>query len=726
LRINKKLSALILVLVLCASGLAGTAGALANSETAAQQIQPKAAQGATAQSAVALDAASDAGNAGLFVHEEAFLSDHSLTGLFDQCVKNFNTGDWAIKDAVVKLRYTATQLADNTLSSMTLTLNGQIFYSQRIEPSVNGETQELTVALPIDAITEGQNTLTIDTYVRTADSLPCVDDVSKANWMMIFKESIVSIQYLPQAPCDTVAQFYTQFTSIDALENRQSAVVIRPDADNAELTAAALILSGVSGQAQMFYDNMALETADDISNSLYRLYVSTYAELPAGLKNALSPEEQQAAQNNAVLALINGGGGSKLLLLTGSDDAALINAARLFGNDSYVTQLRKTWKSVSATDSVLMEKQETQQYLPLTETGTYLKGAFRQSASYYISFPENRLLAYSSQISLSMRYAENLDFDRSLVTVYINDEPVGSKKLEKDKAQGDTVVFDIPSDLNVSGNFSVRVSFDLEIKDLWCTLRQDETPWAWISEESLLKLSTVSADALIFQYYPSPFIKDGSFSDTVVVLPSAFGSADLEALREIMLTFGRYLTDNTGNLSVEKASDTSDFKGDNVISIGRYKNNLIAQQLNDKMYFRFSPEGTTLLSNEKMQIDPSYGASLGTVQLFNSPYGDDKRALMIVSGVSDEGMLLGAAYVGSTDNLWKIYGDGFVTDGEDVFPFRFKEDNAQQQTGLSQLLTRSDLRTVAIAAGLVVLLALTAVILLWRKYRRAGKEDKKQ
>lgn len=533
----------------------------------------------------------------------------------------------------------------------------------------------------------------------------------------------------PAVPARTGTQFYTQFTSIDALENRQSAVVIRPNAGNAELTAAALILSGVSGQAQMFYDNIALETADGESGlytGKYRLYVCTYAELPPGLKNALSAEKQQAAQNNALLALIKGKGGSNILLLTGSDDAALINAARLIGNAAFVTQLHKTWKSVTAAEDVLMEKQGTQQYIPLAGSGTYVKGAFRQSASFYIRFPENRLLAYSSQISLSMRYSENLDFDRSLVTVYINDEPIGSKKLEKDKAQGDTVVLDIPSDLNVSGNFSVRVAFDLEIKDLWCTLRQDETPWAWVSDESMLKLSTVSADALIFQYYPSPFIKDGSFSDVAVVLPNEPGPADLEAMRQILLTFGRYLTDNTGTLRVERASETADFKGANVISIGRYKNNSIAQQFNDKLYFRFSPEGTTLLSNEKMRIDPSYGASLGTVQLLHAPYGEEKRALMVVSGISDDAMLQGAAYIGSMDNLSKIYGDGFVTDGEGVYPFRFKADNAQQQTGLSQLLTRSDLRTVAGAAGLVVLLALTALLFLWRKYRSVHREGDKQ
>ena len=68
-----------------------------------------------------------------------------------------------------------------------------------------------------------------------------------------------------------------------------------------------------------------------------------------------------------------------------------------------------------------------------------------------------------------MRYAENLDFDRSLVSAYITGTHIGRKKLQKDQAQGDEAVFALPADLEISGNFTLEISFDLEIKDLWCT-----------------------------------------------------------------------------------------------------------------------------------------------------------------------------------------------------------------------------------------------------------------
>lgn len=691
----------VLILLICWSGLIVPAAALPEEETPA---------GAA------------------YLHEEKFPSDYSMTGLFSEYTKAFYAGDWDLRGASVTLRYSASQLVFSDLSSITLSLNGQLFYSGRVSPGTVGQVQELKVDLPLRAIQDGQNTLTINTYIRTREDFPCVDDVTKANWLQLYEDSVISISYYPKIPCNTIADCYEQFVSIDTLENKQSAVVLRPDADETELTAAAYVLTGISGQAQLSYENIGLVSAGDESSLFsgkYRIYICRYDSLPAGIKGRMTADAAQAVEDGqAVLQLLKSDNGSNVLLLTGRNGDALVNAARLFGNAAYLTQARTVWRKVAADEDVLMEKSVTDEYVKLTDAGAYVHGAFRQSANFYISFPENRVLAYSSQISLSMRYAENLDFDRSLVTVYINDKPVGSKKLQKNMAQGDSVVLDIPADLQVSGNFTVRVSFDLEIKDLWCTLRQEETPWAWVSNESMLKLSSVSADNLIFDYYPSPFVSDGSLNQVAVVLPETPGAADMEVMRGTLLTLGRFLKDNTGSIRVALSSQIGDLKTANVISIGRFDQNPIVRQINNLLFFQFSAGGTTLNSNEKMRIDPNYGTVLGTAQLLDSPYSEQKYGLLVISGVSDDAMLRGAEYVNYTDNLWKIYGDGLVSDGVDVFCYRFKQDNEKKTSPIDQLLTRTDIRNTAIAAGLVLMLTVTAVILLVWKYGKSRRDER--
>jgi len=313
-----------------------------------------------------------------------------------------------------------------------------------------------------------------------------------------------------------------------------------------------------------------------------------------------------------------------------------------------------------------------------------------------------------------------------MVTVYINDKPIGSKKLAEDKAQGDFAFFNIPSDMQISGNFSIKVQFDLEVKNDGSEGEQNTAPWAWISGDSMLKITSKNADLLIFENYPGPFVEDGAFNKAVVVLPDSPGPADLDAMRLILLTMGRFLDDNTGSLRIAHASSVGDAIDSNVISIGRYEKNLIAQQNNNKLFFKFSTDGTTLSSNEKMLIDSNYGKSLGTVQLLVSPFSKEKFALMVVTGISDEAMLCGVKYIGATDNIWEIYGDGYVADSVSVFPYRFKIDNEKTQSAMSQLVTRKDILGVASAAGIAITLALIGIIFLYRKYRKARREDKNE
>ena len=107
-----------------------------------------------------------------------------------------------------------------------------------------------------------------------------------------------------------------------------------------------------------------------------------------------------------------------------------------------------------------------------------------------MSLPANRSIAENSEVNLAFRYAKNLDFDRSLVTVSINDIPIGSKKLNKEYADSDTVSFKTPADLSVVGNYTVTVSFDLEMKSVPCVADSSQTPWAYIAPESTLLINT--------------------------------------------------------------------------------------------------------------------------------------------------------------------------------------------------------------------------------------------
>ena len=71
--------------------------------------------------------------------------------------------------------------------------------------------------------------------------------------------------------------------------------------------------------------------------------------------------------------------------------------------------------------------------------------------------------ANGSRVHLHFKYAENLDFDSSLVTV-ANDKPIGSKKLTAARANGDELNLEFPKNLEIADSFVLKVAFDLNVK----------------------------------------------------------------------------------------------------------------------------------------------------------------------------------------------------------------------------------------------------------------------
>ncbi len=653
-----------------------------------------------------------------FVSTTLFGSDYYLVGLFSEVTKGFSIDEWDIQDARFTMSFSTTQLVSEYLSSITVSINGVRFYSEDV-PVTDGLRRTLTLKIPVEHLIEGYNVIRIEGYIRTYNGLPCVDDVTSANWMNIFSESSIEVSYTPAAICETIDQFYDCFTSIDALENNQSAIAVATSFDNDELDAAFTTLAGVSSKATRDYQNIDLLAADSmmyLKDKKYVIYIAKPDNLPADMKSAVDVAGDIDA-SGAMLLLIPGK--TNVLVVTARDGAGLDKAAAELGNGSVMYQLKKTLKVLSGNEDVLVRKEGILQYTSITTTGTYLDGPFRQKADYLIDFENNRQLAYGSELELHFRYSENLDFQRSLVTVYVNGLPIGSQKLSQANARDDVLVLNIPTDIEVTGSFTLTVAFDLEIADLWCTLRQEETPWAYISSESTLKLNSIEVPYYLFDNYPYPFVSSGEFNDVVVIVPDSNNDIDLNLMGDFMLTIGQFLKYNTGDLSVVRASKPGDLEDKNVITVGTPANNPLIKALNDRMFFQFNDDGSGIRSNEKLLIDQTYATSLATAQLIESPYSSVRNAILVIASTNESDLGNALNYFGDTAMLWKLYGDGFVADSDELFQYRFKEDNAQQEDSAKVLAERTDvLNLIYVGAAVLVILAAASVFIVLRYGRK--------
>lgn len=656
-------------------------------------------------------------------------SDQSLQGMWSSYQSYFEVPDyWTIGEASLRLDYKVSQLAIEEQSSVTLLMNGTPFHSFR--PVLHEDRSvSLTVAVPKTLLKSGSNELGIQGALRTrALEEGCVPEDSRDNWFQILKSSALDIQYaeLPLEP--NIRSFYQRYIGMDAATLERRIVVVPDDANAAELEAAAHMISGFAkaSSAQDVPVPLVAYSDDSWKSKPLVVAVAMRDRLPEELAAEVgeAPKEEEAL----VRLTPRGGAGTHTLVVTANKPELLTKAGRMLANADLSLQLDRDEKRVTAESNVSTPPVSVNGTFRLTERGDMLRGMNHQTRTYFVSLPANRSIAEASKISLDFRYARNLDFNRSMVTILVDGKPIGSKKLSSEWADNDSLTLPIPRNANISGNFSVTAAFDLELADGSCARTGQEMPWAFVGADSEIQLNTLDRTELILENYPYPFLRDGVFHKVGVVLPQEKDRHALGAVSNLFSLLGRYAEGNTGELRFfEAGGSPEDYRDYNVIAIGGFGNNELIRSANPDLYFSFGEDGRTFLSNEKKTIDPDYGSRLGMLQLLESPLADG-NGMLAVTGSSNEYAYLASKLLASEGDRWKIWGDAVLTDADGIVePYRFKLAEAGQASwNIGEVAERDDVQQFLIAAALVLALVILSLVLLMRKYRKKKRGDRRE
>lgn len=652
-------------------------------------------------------------------------SDQSMQGAWSSYQSYFQIPDyWTVDKASLRLDYKTSQLAIEEQSSVTLLVNGTPFHSFR--PILHQDRAvSLTVAVPAALLKPGSNELAVQGALRTRDLEDgCVPEDSRDNWFQILKSSAFDIQYseLPLEP--SISSFYHRIVGMDAATLDHRIVAVPDDADAAELEAAAHILSGLAKASAVKDHPVPLVTFSDVSwrDRPYVVAVAMRDRLPQELVSRMGAATQE---EGLIRLIVPESVGSHTLIVTADKPEQLTQAGRMLANADLVRQLDGGEKIVTADTEVATPPVSVSGTFRLTETGDTLRGMHHQERTYFVSLPANRSIAEASKISLDFRYARNLDFNRSMVTILIDGKPIGSKKLSSEWADNDSLTLPIPRNANISGNFSVTAAFDLELADGSCARTGQEMPWAFVGADSEVQLNTLDRTELILENYPYPFLRDGVYHKVAVVLPHEKDRHALGAVSNLFSLLGQYAEGNTGELRFFDAGGSpDDYRDYNVIAIGGGGNNELIRSMNSSLYFPFGEDGRTFLSNEKKTIDPEYGSRLGMLQLLESPLREG-NGLLAVTGSSNEYAYLASKLLASEGERWRIWGDAVLTDADGIVePYRFKlADAGQTSWSIGEVAERDDVLQFLIAAGLVLALIVLSLFLLMRKYRRKKRGD---
>lgn len=665
--------------------------------------------------------------------EILFENDRVMDGIYEEETLYFQMEDyWEVESAELQIHMELSSMLLDIPAELNFQLNGTPIQSVNLNYA-NGVKQDLSIALPAEHFKEGYNSLTVTGFAQIYDEEGCLDEFSEANWIVIGGESGVYLSYRLKEMSGTVAE-YPYPLIYGANENGEGIKVVVPDnADSDELTAAAWIQAGLvkevpsSQKVQMVYNS---EYENGTSSGII---VSLYEHISERVRNAIQSNgiEEAVLENNAAIIIDRAEEGRVQVFIVSKKGTCLSEAAQLLMDKSRRTQEEQAAVLVAEGSADLLKEgiEDTSQFTLSdwidSDSGIELRGSFRREYTIYPPQGIAYVLGTDDNMHLKFRYSENLNFTRSLFTVYVNGAAVASKKLKKENAQGDEMELIIPEDLSGKALESITLAFDLEVEELYCTVRLDETPWAFISGDSSISLSGSQNNYLSFQHTPWPFVKNGYGNHLMFLIPDAPSGAELTMLGTLVGMYGRGMNPY-GELEIVHAGEVQEKQTQDaqIILLGSFENQGLLELVKENLPFSINMEDRKFIGNKSFAFSDSYASAAASMQLIPSIYNKDK-AMLVVTAPDDTALGYLNEYLSVLDNLDKLKGDTMLVDSHlEMRSFTFQhviKDN-DRPTLRQRLEQNKESVLFSLAATSVMFLLFLAAILIFIRVRAINKK----
>ncbi|WP_055070743.1 cellulose biosynthesis cyclic di-GMP-binding regulatory protein BcsB [Clostridium massiliamazoniense] len=578
--------------------------------------------------------------------------------------------NWKPKDSFLNLIFTQSQLTLSDQSTLTVQVNGISIYSIRLAGK-NNYNEQIKVPIRGELLKSGDNIITIETHRRISNDL-CADDSNTANWIEFSKDSYVHLNYSNKGSRFNLNEFPYPF--IDNTILNSTINVVTPKNPTSSTLSAAMELSSYlgnyGGDANTKVNFTTYDSIDDFKNKNI-IFIANENNLPTDISSLLTKEELEAIKNETLIKNIANpvSPNYNILLIIGSD-STINEAVKFLYNPTLLEQANQNSIFINSSlnvDDIQNDSKEGDllSFKDLGYGNVILRGPLLQTANYNFSIPPNKLVQNGATLNLKFRYAKDLDFNRSLITAYINNIPIGSKNLTEANADNDSVTFSIPKDITQSNNYNVRIEFNLAINAKECTARDDKNPWAFISNESYVSLPTSNRDYYSFNNYPYPFVENNKLNNILFVLPNDLSNNNLTIAANIMSYIGRYSKYNNGNIKVITANNFNNSMSNyNIIMLGTPANNTAIKDINNSLYLKFNKDFTGYeLNNPKIQLLPNYSENITTLQLLKSPFNSSK-GLLVISSPKEEDLNLASDILNNSKDIYKLKDNVSILDND--------------------------------------------------------------
>lgn len=661
--------------------------------------------------------------------KDIFFSKTTMQGIYSNCGVYFYVPEyWDTKYLYAELEYRVSQIISEAGSTLTFYLNQSPISSCEIIYE-GGDSQIAYVRIPMELVQEGYNSFMIMAYSSPNGS--CTDAFSSANWLSISDTSHIRCGYEVKTQEKKIANYPYPFLSTMNETGKGLIIAVSDSAENEEVAAAMNLMADLSSQTSG-YNSIQFSLLSDmnLAEKSSTILVSKYENLPAEYQKKVT--DTNGIENQGIVVLTEDNEGAPLLIITSKDGNCLMEAAYMLMDENRVSQETGYMARVMAGSAQLaasgnLDNQMMARNYTLEELaggGLEFVGLFHKEQIIYLPFSEDYYLSEQGNITLQFRYSDNLDFSKSLISVYLGNIPIGSKKLERENAEQDELMVTIPKDLAGTAASSIKIVFDLELADMTCSFKQDQMPWAYVSEKSQFYLPISSEFNLSFDAMPLPFRKDGKFNNVLLVISDNPTSSELDLYAQIVGMYGAGV-EPYGTFYVKRAKELSGNDGDyNIITAGTYENNNYLKAINDKLYFSYSNGGKGFESNEQLILSGNYSENIAIMQLLESPYSSG-RGILALTGANQETLNYAKEIMRDEKLRYGLSKDCVIIDRDlEVRSFRFimNAQGGEAPTLIETLDQNKQSVLFTIVATSVMLMLLIAVIIILLRIKMYHKK----
>ena len=589
-------------------------------------------------------------------------------------------------------------------SSMAVDFNGVRIGSVLLTPE-NADRGKIELSIPANLIQIGYNSLTLQFYMGIHDNY-CEDLENPGVWATIHNSSFFTLSYDAIQPTLDLAQYPFPFLDKSEFVTNQVTIVVPDKPDTDELKAVAMV-SAKLGQLNTFY-NMNIDVVPEsnktslnnlIGNVIYigkagHLKLLSSEALPITEKTGneigfVSLNGNQIAQDDGILWLdvSPSDENSTRLIVTGQTASALDKAGRGLASENVYTRLEGQLGIIQNIPTVAPSTQVIKPTMTLEELGYIDETAFgteKQTINYVVPLPGEWQVATEAILSLHFAHSELLYPQASVLTVLVNDTPVGSDLLTADNAEDGNLLYRIPARLFEIGSNTISVKTDIQLPydpedQYFCNKDYFNEAWVTVYSDSTLTLpSGPTTLVLNLSNYPAGFTSLEDLSDLAFVVPDTSDWVIGQAVTWVAARIGRYSRSQELSPQLISSSQvaTADESSRSQIFVGRPSENSAIYQLNSILPLPFVDGEDTLQNPEKVAqiISPTGSDSIGYVQSALTENGEPR---LVVTGNSSEGVLWAAHVLSDPVSLDQIRGNVVVLNSlNSIYAASFEQQTA--------------------------------------------------